>query len=283
MNTTAAAIQANVTVPTVRAWCRNGVVDAIKQAGRWIINAASLATRIAIGELKESRMTEQPKYAIDEGTVVRYGSEYPAWTIVRTDGTQAGYGNGKDNRIHDAVFFTREMAETFAKFYENTPPGYRLESASYPARSMRSGRRYWLITGGSQEDPASMRHTWDEDTKVADTWPEGTTWLDVLISLVNRHAEGAPARIQRKAEQDAVAAAETAVREAREAQLSAARAKKGELATVRQVDYILQLLAVRERTGEGGGFFYGPTDRAGIEELSKAEASTYITSLKGDY
>ena len=33
----------------------------------------------------------------------------------------------------------------------------------------------------------------------------------------------------------------------------------------------------------GGGFFSGPTDRAGIEELSKREASMYITSLKGDY
>lgn len=52
MNTTAAAIQANVTVATIRTWCRKGAVAAIKQAGRWIISAASLAHRIAIGARK---------------------------------------------------------------------------------------------------------------------------------------------------------------------------------------------------------------------------------------
>jgi hypothetical protein len=65
--------------------------------------------------------------------------------------------------------------------------------------------------------------------------------------------------------------------------LAQARADKGELATPRQVDYILQLLQAREYSGEGGGFFVGPKDRAGIEELSKAQASAYIRSLKGDY
>ncbi|MFD1309824.1 helix-turn-helix domain-containing protein, partial [Streptomyces kaempferi] len=49
MNTTAAALQAQVSVPTIRTWCRNGVIAAAKQAGRWIIDAASLAARIAIG------------------------------------------------------------------------------------------------------------------------------------------------------------------------------------------------------------------------------------------
>lgn len=52
MNTTAAALQANVTVATIRTWCRRGVVAATKQAGRWIIDAASLAARIAIGAMR---------------------------------------------------------------------------------------------------------------------------------------------------------------------------------------------------------------------------------------
>jgi len=56
MNTTAAAAQANVTVATIRTWCRYGAVTAIKQAGRWIINTASLAARITIG--KERRMSK---------------------------------------------------------------------------------------------------------------------------------------------------------------------------------------------------------------------------------
>lgn len=52
MNTTTAAAEAHVTVATIRTWCRNGVVAATKQAGRWIIDTASLATRIAIGKMK---------------------------------------------------------------------------------------------------------------------------------------------------------------------------------------------------------------------------------------
>lgn len=54
-------------------------------------------------------------------------------------------------------------------------------------------------------------------------------------------------------------------------------------ATDRQVDYILNLLSRRRRSGEGGGFFSGPTDRAGIAKLSRADASAYIDSLRGDY
>ncbi|MFK8851175.1 hypothetical protein [Streptomyces sp. Ac-502] len=52
MNTTAAALEAHVTVATVRTWCRLGAVAAVKTAGRWVIDAASLAHRIALGALK---------------------------------------------------------------------------------------------------------------------------------------------------------------------------------------------------------------------------------------
>lgn len=60
MNTTAAAAQAGVTIPTIRTWCRIGAVAAIKQAGRWIIDAASLAARIAIDAMKRPTRKEQP-------------------------------------------------------------------------------------------------------------------------------------------------------------------------------------------------------------------------------
>ncbi|WP_432051843.1 hypothetical protein [Streptomyces xiamenensis] len=59
MNTTAAAAQAEVTVATIRTWCRMGAVAAVKAAGRWVIEAASLARRIAIGQ-ERRRMTELP-------------------------------------------------------------------------------------------------------------------------------------------------------------------------------------------------------------------------------
>ncbi|MEU8040849.1 helix-turn-helix domain-containing protein [Streptosporangium sp. NPDC049078] len=49
MDTTAAATQASVTVATIRTWCRKGVIAALKVSGRWVIEAASLARRIALG------------------------------------------------------------------------------------------------------------------------------------------------------------------------------------------------------------------------------------------
>lgn len=52
MNTTAAALQAHVTTATIRTWARRGVVAATKRAGRWIVNAASLTRRIAIGAMR---------------------------------------------------------------------------------------------------------------------------------------------------------------------------------------------------------------------------------------
>jgi hypothetical protein len=52
MNTTIAAAQAGVCVDTIRTWCRIGAVAAVKHAGRWIIDTASLAARIAIGKMK---------------------------------------------------------------------------------------------------------------------------------------------------------------------------------------------------------------------------------------
>lgn len=69
MNTTAAATEANVTVATIRAWCRNSVITATKTAGRWIIDTASLAHRIAIGALK----TRKPRpviYSIETMTAI---------------------------------------------------------------------------------------------------------------------------------------------------------------------------------------------------------------------
>jgi hypothetical protein len=277
MDTALAATQAGVTIDTVRTWCRIGAVAAVKRAGRWIIDAASLAHRIAIGKRK-ARTT----YRIEQGTAVKYGEERTTWTIVRTDGTPAGYGPGKDPRICDAVFYSREAAEFYTRFYENTPAGFRIDKSLPRARSMDHTPK-WLLTGCTENDPQSVRLTLPTDWTPQGTWPADTTQVDVLIRWANQHAEGAAQRIQAKAEQDAIEAAEAAVREAREAQLEEARRQKGPLATPRQVDFILKLLARRERTGEGGGFFYGPTDSAGIEEMSKADASTYITSLKGDY
>lgn len=55
MNTTAAASEARVTVATIRTWARRGVIAATKAAGRWVIDTASLAHRIAIGARRQAR------------------------------------------------------------------------------------------------------------------------------------------------------------------------------------------------------------------------------------
>ncbi|MGW2181281.1 hypothetical protein ACWCXX_24910 [Streptomyces sp. NPDC001732] len=55
MDTTAAAAAANVTVATVRGWCRAGVVAAAKTAGRWVVDAASLARCVEIGARRTGR------------------------------------------------------------------------------------------------------------------------------------------------------------------------------------------------------------------------------------
>ncbi|MEV6165747.1 helix-turn-helix domain-containing protein [Streptomyces sp. NPDC052052] len=52
ITTAEAATEARVTVATIRTWCRNGAVAAVKRAGRWVIDTASLAHRITIGAMK---------------------------------------------------------------------------------------------------------------------------------------------------------------------------------------------------------------------------------------
>jgi hypothetical protein len=59
--------------------------------------------------------------------------------------------------------------------------------------------------------------------------------------------------------------------------------RRENLATPRQVNYILDLLAQRNRDGDTSGFYNGPTDEAGVARLTRSEASTYINSLKGNY
>lgn len=68
MNTTTAATEAKVTVATVRTWCRIGAVAAVKVAGRWVIDTASLAARIAIGKMK--RPARKVIYSIETMTAI---------------------------------------------------------------------------------------------------------------------------------------------------------------------------------------------------------------------
>ncbi|MFE9850287.1 hypothetical protein ACFYPN_15955 [Streptomyces sp. NPDC005576] len=259
MNTTAAARQANVTVATIRTWARNGVIAATKTAGRWIIDTASLAHRITIGTWRKP-VTEQPKYRIEEATTIQYRREVTVYRVIYT-------GDGIEWRTRHAEFTDRATAELHREFYELTPTCYHIE------RTVQGAQPQWSLTGAPANDPAPLR-TFTTINMA------NTNQARDLARRANEHAAGTAQRIQDKAERAAIAAAETAVLEARESQLADLRKAKGDLATPRQVAYILNLLIEHP----GGGFVFGyPTTAAGIEELSKAQASRYITSLKGEY
>ena len=104
MNTTAAALQAHVTVATIRTWCRRGVLTAVKQAGRWIIDTASLAHRIAIAALKARK---EPR--MDRATF-----ETEASKLVRTPMKDGGcrqvylehkeFGTAPDNPYEELLY-----------------------------------------------------------------------------------------------------------------------------------------------------------------------------------
>lgn len=75
MNTTTAAIEARVTVATIRTWCRYGAVAVVKTAGRWIIDAASLAHRIAIGK-ERNTMTKPKPVTFSTETMIAIGGSH---------------------------------------------------------------------------------------------------------------------------------------------------------------------------------------------------------------
>lgn len=70
MDTKTAAAEAQVTVATIRTWCARGVITATKLAGRWAINAASLAHRIAIGALKAARTNRPIVFTVETMTAI---------------------------------------------------------------------------------------------------------------------------------------------------------------------------------------------------------------------
>lgn len=71
MNTTTAAQTANVTVATIRTWCRTGAVAATKVSGRWVIDSDSLTWRINLAKELTSKPEPKPVvYSIDTMTAI---------------------------------------------------------------------------------------------------------------------------------------------------------------------------------------------------------------------
>lgn len=142
---------------------------------------------------------------------------------------------------------------------ENITTDYQIieEQAQRTKRGILKARAGWNVYNLNSADPTSNHPTREEAIAGAHAAQE---------KLDARRAE-------RKAEREAQAAAE--------AERKALEAEKGPLATPRQVNFIMQL--IHEGRHREGGFYNGPTEREGVERMSKASASTYITSLLGKY
>lgn len=249
MDTATAATQAGVTTSTICRWCRYGAVQAVKVAGRWVIETASLLRRIAIGR-------GSVRYQIVATTHRLHGHDRVRYKVSKIG----------DPKSYDLAYSNLDHAQTHLALVEGMPDGYRPTRGTYSANSVRAGQAYWKVEG-----PDGYKQTSDVNDQ--------GSHVDALIRSAVAHA----AKASERAAKRAVEEAEAAVREARVEQLAELERTKGELASPRQVEYIMRLLAYREISGEGGGFFLGPTSRAGVEGLSKREATLYITSLKGDY
>ena len=114
--------------------------------------------------------------------------------------------------------------------------------------------------------------------------------------IVNGNIESAPESCPKRFEtiEDAIARAEfeeeriakrAAARKAEKAEKSAATKAPAptavDLATPRQVEYIMAL--IDRGAHEEGGFYSGPTTREKVAMMDRKSASLYIDSLKGSY
>lgn len=115
--TAQAATAFGVTANTVRAWCRIGAVKAVKQAGRWIIDTASLIARKTIAhQITEARQTRARKATMNI-EVFRHPS---ARVGKMRQGHEGRWTFKVDGKTYPRHYATREEAEQAAEEY--TPP-----------------------------------------------------------------------------------------------------------------------------------------------------------------
>lgn len=119
MDTTTAALQANVTTATIRAWCRIGAVAAAKVAGKWAIEAASLARRITLGK----KTTKPGAFSTETMTAIG-GSRW----------TKAG---------HDRVYINDWAA--FAGIEASHYNTGNISSATYQGEEISNSQAYKLL------------------------------------------------------------------------------------------------------------------------------------------
>jgi hypothetical protein len=128
MDTTTAATEAKVTVATIRNWARRGIIAATKTAGRWVIDAASLARRIEIGARRAARKAKKVVLTADNIKAIG-GNEWIRGSYHRI------YLN--DWHQYAGIEITRY----------NTG---NISSASLGGRSIANGRAYGLLDAVSK-------------------------------------------------------------------------------------------------------------------------------------
>jgi hypothetical protein len=155
----------------------------------------------------------------------------------------------------------RALAEAIVDLIEACPDGYEV-LYHVPRRGSMSTNPTFQVTGPSYQSIKA------EDPRT-------------LIPHVQHAVHGQQARIDRANDTAARAAADQIERDLA-TQAEQVRDELG-LATPKQVSYIMRLLATRARSGDGGGFFAGPTTIEDVRAMTKSDASTYITSLTERY
>lgn len=169
ITTTSAATQAGVTASTVQRWCRNGVIAATKAAGRWAINAASLAHRIAIAAMRTRKATTVDLNATY--TYTRVGDTQP-WTIsprVKTRRTASGLTLTSIDRLAPLL---ADRIDAIAD------EGDRLHTLT-----MLEGARIYISDKPRDLDPATIR----DEGRLATTY-RGTRDLpvDAVLDLAEK-------------------------------------------------------------------------------------------------
>jgi len=159
MNTTTAATEARVTVATIRTWCRNGVITATKQAGRWIIDTASLAARIAIGAMR----ARKAKPMTATGTIIQmqdglFGIRGDATTLAAAfeTGTSVTPANAPYSGDRIYLGLTRETWGDYGRTLETKSLAYTKDDGQAV---------YYIDTTRLSEAPAfasALQEMWDQ-------------------------------------------------------------------------------------------------------------------------
>lgn len=249
--TTAAAAQANVTVATIRTWCRRNVIAAIKQAGRWVIDTASLAHRIAIGQRK-IRVTQPPIHLTSRTTIVpgHPGAVGPVNVL------RAAYETGQQVTLDGKFAGERVYLGHSRQTYGDA--GITLETIGLDRE-----------LGEAPGFPGVQAAVYLVDLTRLDDAPQ-------LAAMV-RQVEGRTTARAAAAEQRAADEEDRHLnREDEESPMTQQQPR----ATDRQVNYIMRLISDLSDSDFGLEFYDGPTQRGEIEALSQPQASTLIENLK---